>query len=313
LSQNRTAWAAVILTHGAPDHLFRLVDALAGVPIVLHCDVKTAEESYQQIRSQLADRALFVERRDTRHAGWSLVDAELAALELAVTGTEADHIAILSGSDYPLAAPARIRAVLAALGERSWILNRPLPFPEWDAPGFPDGGLWRVRHYFPTRNNNVLFVAGKPVFVPLRRRIPADYLPRLNPQWKIYSRRDAVRLLRVLADREDLVRFGRHMFTPEEGFIASVMASPRLFGDDALQTRLENPWRVNWPGHRTTHPSYYTDADVSVLEEAATRSNDTSREDDAGVEDLPYLFARKFPLDSAYLVDAIRSTWEQHS
>ena len=97
-----TELAAVVLAHGDPVHLRRLVGALDDVPVFLHCDAKTEPEVFAAMTRGLPRRVTVCERISTKLASWSLVHAELTALREAVARTRAHHIAVMSGSDYPL-------------------------------------------------------------------------------------------------------------------------------------------------------------------------------------------------------------------
>jgi hypothetical protein len=306
-----TSLAAVILAHRDPLHVRRLIGALAGCEVMLHWDAKSSAADLATIRDGNADRITVVPRRDTRLASWSLVAAELAALRLVRQRTDAEHIAVMSGADYPLLDIDRLLARVAWWGERSWLPNEPLPYERWNVRGFSDGGLWRFRHRFPTRRDQIVWVGTKPVFVPWRRAVHPDLEPRASSQWKIYSRADVDRLLTVLDRRADLIRFGRHMFTPDECFIASVLASPRLFGSDRLPTCIDHPWYMLWPTHDRRHPRWLAAGDLPNLRAiAALDAPDSDDKPRAGGEPShrhPPIFARKFSSRAPEVVDLIEA------
>ncbi len=115
-----------------------------------------------------------VERRPTHLASWSLVDAELRALRLAVQRSEAEHIVVMSGADYPLASMQQIRRELDGWRGRSLMSSSPLPWGRWSTRVHGDGGLWRLQRRFLTRSDEVLFVGGLPVRLPWKRLVPGD-------------------------------------------------------------------------------------------------------------------------------------------
>src|SRR4051812_588054 len=94
--------AVVVLAHADARHLARLVGALDDLPIFIHCDAKTEPRVFEQMRGLLSGRATFLPRVRTSRSSWSLVDAELVGLQVAVERTTAAHVAVLSGADYPL-------------------------------------------------------------------------------------------------------------------------------------------------------------------------------------------------------------------
>jgi Core-2/I-Branching enzyme len=285
----------VILAHANPEQVRHLIEACRWQPIILHCDSKTPEAVFSQMTSGLPSRVIVAPRHDTRLASWSLVNAELACIRLALDRTNAEHIVVMSGSDYPLVHPSKLAALLAPFGGMSWIWNAEMPFRPWDVFGFRDGGLWRLRHYYPTRRDQILWLASKPIFNPLRRQIHPDLLPRASLQWKILSRTDAQKLLDLLDQRPDLVAFGRSTFPPDEGFIASVLASRRLWGKKAHEICHHPPWLQDWPERASQHPKWFNFADIPRIQDLLTRLSDTASVSAKGLpnDGMP-LFARKF-------------------
>ena len=259
--------AVVILAHRDSAHLERLVSALPGCDAFVHWDAKSSPlNEAERVGSLREGRVRFLPRRDVRLASWSLVAVELAAVRVALEQSRADYIAIMSGADYPLVGPDELNESLAHRNGRSWVRNIALPYKLWDAPLLRDGGLWRWRWYFPTRNDHVLMVRSRPVFVPARRRFSDKLSLRASPHWKILSRQDAELLLRVLDEHPDLVRRGRHTFTPEESFLSSIMASPALFGERALAVDEGGPWYVSWAiAGGDQHPAWFSVADIAKV------------------------------------------------
>lgn len=267
----RASLAAVILAHRDVEHVRRLIGALDDVEVLLHWDAKADTQALPRLREGFGDRVGCVPRHDTRLASWSLVAAELTGLRLALERTAATHIAVMSGSDYPLLPMDQLRAELAARSQPSWVTNRPLPYPAWDVAGFRDGGLWRHRYYFPTFRDQIIWVGPKPLFVPWRRGVHPDLEPRAASHWKILARDHVQRLLSIIKRRPDLVQRGRHMFIPEETFLASIMASPRLFGEDRIQPCHSHAWYIDWPADNPQHPRWLDVTDFETLRDATKK------------------------------------------
>jgi hypothetical protein len=303
-----TPLAVVILAHADPVHLKRLVDALPDVPVVLHCDARTPSPIFREMTAGLAGRVRIIERQKTTLSSWSLVSAELAALREAIRWTGARHVAVLSGADYPLVPMDQLLGELARMAGRSWIANRPLPFPEWDTARNPDGGLWRLRHRFLTRGDQVVHLGEMPLRWPWRRAVPADLELRACSAWKIYGRSDAEALLRLVDQRPELVRFWRTTLVPEESFVASMLASRKLIGADALAPCDFGPWYLDWDSDRPGHPRWLSEVDFDRL--AAARRRATVRLAGGGPagppeEDGGNLFARKFRSSDSAVLDRI--------
>ena len=306
---SQTPLAVVILVHADPDHLARLVGALDEMPIFVHCDATTSAQTFARMVELLPARVTFVERIPTSLASWSLVAAELAALRAALRQSDARHIAVLSGSDYPLLSVDDLYRELEAWDGHSWVPNSPLPFKPWGSPRHDDGGMWRLEHRFFTRRDNVLFVGDYPLRWPRRRKVPVEVRPRAATQWKIYARDHAQRLLEVLDDRPDLVGFWRRTLVPDESAIASLMASPELFGSDRLPVQPTEAWYLDWNSDNAGHPRWLDDADFEKIKSARWAPSFTPEDPMYG--ELVHLtrrklFARKMSsTKSALLVDRI--------
>jgi Core-2/I-Branching enzyme len=293
--------AVVVLAHRDPPMVRRLIAALDGVPVFLHCDAATPAPVAGAMTSGLPARVTVLPRRPTRLASWSLVAAELAALRVALAATRADHLAVLSGSDHPLVSVQDLVQELAAWKEQSYLWNVELPFPAWDTPRHPDGGLWRFTRRFLTRRDHVLFWRGIPLRWPVPRRVPAGIALRAGSQWKVYARTHVERLLHVVDTRPDLVRFWRTTLVPDESFAASVLASPALMGEDALPVCRAHAWYIRWPEGVNYHPEWLTVDDFDDLAEARRAAPLTWAEaaEPSDAWELPgrKLFARKFATD----------------
>ena len=261
--------AVVVLAHGDPIHLHRLVGALDDVPVFLHCDARTSGAVFREMASGLPERVTLVPRIPTTLASWSLVEAELRALRLALDRSSARHVAVLTGSDYPLMSMSALVEELGAWQGVSYFWNAPLPFHQWNTPRHRDGGRWRVEHRFLTRQNQVLFVRGIPLRLPLVRPVPVGLELRAASQWKIYCRTDAEVLLAAVRARPDLVRFWRTTLVPEELFAASMLASSAVTGADGLQPCAAQPWYTSWPTGVAHHPRWLTIEDLPALRAAA--------------------------------------------
>jgi len=306
-----TELAVVILAHRDPTHLKRLIGALDGLPIVLHVDAKTPPGVHAEMTSGLPKQVVLSPRLRTSLASWSLVEAEVLGVRMALTHTRAEHIAVLSGADYPLASVPAILADLRAWQGRSLIWNVPLPFSPWDTPRHKDGGLWRVQRRFLTWRDQVLVVQNIPMRWPYPRQVPALYELRASSQWKIYSREHARSLIDILDRLPEVRSFWRTTLVPEESCIASVLSSAALLGSSRLEPSLAHPWFIEWPEGVAYHPLWLEEAAFTRLHDARLRPT-TAFEESGGQENedaerrFVKLFARKLSTDhSGTLLDRI--------
>ena len=260
--------AVVVLAHADPVHLKRLVDALDDLPIFLHCDAKTSAATYGQMLDTLPPRVVVCPRLRTTLASWSLVEAELLALREALAHSRAQHIAVLSGADYPLVSVQELVDEVERWEGHSLLWNQRMPYGPWNTPRNRDGGLWRLQHRFLIRRDQIVYIRQVPLRWPTKRQTPPGLELRASSQWKVYARHHAELLVRVAETRPDLVQFWRTTLVPEESFAASVLASPHLAGVDALPTCDAHPWYLDWPEGSAHHPRWLGSDDFDALSRA---------------------------------------------
>ena len=249
--------AAVVLAHADPEHVRRLVTALDDVPVFLHCDLRTPAAVFEDMTRGLPHRVTVLDRLRTSLGSWSLVQAELNGVRAALASTDADHVLVMSGSDYPLVPVAELRAELDDWRDRSRMQMIPVPTWIWNTARRPDGGMWRFRYRFVVHRGNLVRVRGVPLRSPWPRRVPRELRLFASQQWKVLSRRHALALLSVLETRPDILAFWRTTYVPEESCIASILGSPDLVGELASATCNELPWLIDWtPGG--DHPGWIT-------------------------------------------------------
>ena len=263
-----TSLAAVVLAHRDPGHVRRLLRALGDLPVVLHCDSKASRATAEGMAQGAGPGVQLLPRTSGTLSSWSLVRIELAGLRAALRLADTSHVAVLTGSDYPLVGLHELHQRLEPWAGRSYLLSVPIPFARWSDERHPDGGSWRTAHRFLTRGDDLVTVRGVPARLPWRRRVPPELELRASSQWKIYAREDVVRLLRVVDTRPDLVRFWRSTFIPEESFAASVLSSPAVTGDPPHPVCHDVPWFVRWPHQGAHHPAWL---DLGDFDELARR------------------------------------------
>jgi Core-2/I-Branching enzyme len=263
--------ACVVLAHTDPVHVRRLIAALDPFPVFLHCDVRTSDDVFARMTEGLPDRVTVMPRRRTAWARWEMVAAELDGYRAALR-TGASHVALLTGSDYPLASTAQIAEFLATIPGRSVTLSQPLPIPQWGH----GGGFWRLRFRFRAWNQRMLLL-------PVPRRLPRGVVPAGGSQLKLLAREHAATVVSVADGRPDLVRYWRSTWIPDETFVYSVLHTPAL-APGFLDQRVEGTaWYIKWDEAPRKSPPWLTSADLPEL----ARARD-------GLHGVPALFARKF-------------------
>lgn len=309
--------AVVILAHEDPAQVRRLVAALPGVDIFLHCDRKVPGERMRQMIEGAGPRVRLVPRVRTSLYSWSLVEAELRALRCVLQKSAAEHIAVLSGSCYPLVDVGELEEELCQWRGRSRLRLDPVPYRPWDTQRNPDGGSWRFRRRFVSFRGQTLFVGGVPLRT-VRQGIPNELRLHASSQWKVYARHHAAALLRVLDERTDLLGFWRTTFVPDESCAASILQSPQLVGAMVEEVDDDLPWYSRWSTLAGTwHPAWLSGNDLPALR--AARAAPPRRPQVAGPgapdrDDYRKLFARKLSSRQQPLLDLIdRSLRAQQS
>jgi len=298
--------AVVILAHNNPAQLHRLVGALAGCDIFLHCDTKTPDEVLAAMTDGLPDVVL-TPRFRTARANWGMVEGELAGIRTALEQSQAEHIIVASGSCYPLVSVADLKDELSGWRGLSRLELNPIPYAGWSTRvGGADGGLWRFNRRFLTIRGRIVLVHHD-YPIPLGRRpVPAALRLHASSQWKIYAREHARALLRVLDGSPELVRFWRTAYAPDEICVASILASPELVGPVADELRHDRTWYINWHGMEVGgHPGWLEMEDFPRLQQARAQRPLQPGDDRAHGDNSRKLFARKFTSDSDELLDLI--------
>jgi hypothetical protein len=300
--------AVIILAHEDPDQVRRLIGALSGLDVFLHCDVRTPVHVYAAMTEGAPEQVRLLPRRRAERGGWSLVDVELRALRAALDATAAEHLVVASGSCYPLVSVDELLDDLARWRGLSRFTLFPLPYPGWDVPRWRDGGYRRLRWRHLTFKGGCVRLGNLPV--PLyRRKLPAGLEAYGVSAWRIYSREHAAKLLEVLDSRPDLVRFFRTSLVPEEHCPASILRSPALVGSVAEAVRHDHPWHIAWPdptsGASARHPRFLTLDDLPALRQLQALPCHAPTEVNGHPESHRRLFARKLRSLEGELLDAI--------
>ena len=267
--------AYVILAHRDAEHLEHLAAALSPAPLFLHIDSSVPEPSAARLY-EAAHGSQRLTRHRTSWASWGLVEATLDGLRAALD-SHSSHIVLLSGQDFPLFSTAEIDSYFDERPGVSAFNMHPLP-TKWLGP---DGGMKRVRYWH-------VPVHGRKLRSPVARRLPEDFQPYFGQQWCVLSRDAAAAVLQAHDDRQDLARFYRHVWIPDEGYIPSLF----MLTGPSEQNLNANLWFVRKPS-KAAHPDTLTEADLPDLRDG--RLGNTS----IGGRSPIKLFARKFSTETS--------------
>lgn len=274
----------VVLAHKDPQHLERLIGALAPSPVFVHIDARVTGTAYSSLRAASRE-AEHLPRSATGWAGWGLVEAELTGLLDLIDNTDVSHIGILSGQDFPLRSSTALNSYFQ--DGVSAVTVKPIP---WAMLG-DGGGLPRVRYWHTS-------LRGRKLRSPFPRRFPHRAEPYFAQQWCVLSREAASAVLQADRDRADIRRFYRHTWIPDEGYLPTLL----MYTGPPGKLISENLWFVRWQSPMP-HPAILADEDLPELLSAANGPSTV------GGPAPCKLFARKFETPhSARLVDALSAS-----
>jgi len=274
--------AVVILAHAYPQHLHRLIAALQPLPVFLHVDAATPEAVLAAMLDDLPETVRLLPRQKTGWASYGLAEAEVSGYRAALAQTDADHVVLCTGSDYPLASADQIVATLEGYAGLSWAEIDALPIKDWGPLRGYDRFLWRNRVRERRR-----------AWSPIPRPWPKGLRPAGGSQLKILARHHAERLLGVIDERPDLVSYFHEVWIPDETLVPSLLSSP-FSGIDVSRELVDGPsaWFIDWGSKPSSSPRWLGTDDLPALAAARRRST-------------PALFARKFDESATEVLDAI--------
>ncbi len=300
--------SVILLAHADAAKVRRLLAALAGLEVLLHCDRHTAAGVFAEMTRDPGPLVRVLPRSPAHLSSWSLAEVEYRALRVWLETSRAERVILASGACYPLVSVGDLCAELETFKGLTRMPLDALPFRPWDTARNRDGGLWRVRRRFVTFRGRVIRVGGVPLRT-FKRRPPAGLELRASSQFKVYARRHVAALLRVLAERPDIVRFWRTTLVPNEMCAASILASPDLVGDICDEICDDQPWYIDWgQGPRYDHPRWLTMDDLPALAAARAALPRPAERLVADRDGYRKLFARKIPSSEMELLDAIDAT-----
>lgn len=220
--------AYLILAHGNPRQLARLVNALpASSPVLIHFDRRAADAVYDEVTELLGSRPMlhFVKRQKCWWASFGIVAGTINLIQ-GLNGLDVpyDYATLLSGSDYPIKSNSAIASYLDRHRDKEFIESFLLTAPNrWT----DDGGYSTAPRRVLGRH---LHFRSRLLRLPGLRKMPAGLKPYGGSQWWTLSR-DAIRYIAEFIERTPrVVAFFRGSFAPDESFIQTIVSNSSLAG-----------------------------------------------------------------------------------
>jgi len=284
--------AYLILAHGSPKHLARLVAALtsSSAEIFIHVDRKSDIPPFAEIQGQAIH---FSDTRIPVYWGdFSQVEATLVLLKSALDfNTKFERFVLLSGTDYPVRTSAYIEAFFEVNADVEFMNLVAMPC---DAAGKPISRL--TTYQFRPQDGSVHRLARKALVklrvLPKQR----DYqvgLGGLRPYggstWWALTRGAVQHVIDFTGSKRGVVDFFKNTVCPDESFFQTVL------GNSGFRERIRrNLTFADWSGGGRS-PRFLTLSDLDSLQ----ASPEFPARDIYGRGEI--LFARKFSDDTALL------------
>jgi hypothetical protein len=258
--------AYIVSAYKNLDQLARLAGRLSTERSVvyIHVDKKTDDAEYGRLERTLARRPRLhlLERHVCHWGGFGHVRATLKGIDaLLASGSDFEHLVLLTGQDYPIKPLAEIERFFAKHRGTSFMAYEALPSEWWS----PRGGLDRIeyRHWR---------WRGPHVRLPWKRRFPAGAAPYGGGAYWNLSRACVEHVARFVESRTDVVDFFRNVDIPDEVFFQTVLLNSELAGSVVN----DNLRYIDWT--RGASPALLEARDLPALRAS------------------PKLFARKFDM-----------------
>lgn len=292
---SRMSVAYVILAHASPNHFARLKNALLEqncARLFVHVDAKSEIGPFRAAAPEA--RVSFIEGRvDVAWGDFSIVQATLALIDAALSDREVfSRICLVSGADYPIRSAEHISNFFYTHRNVEFMNLVRMPA---DHLGKPLSRLTRYR-LSPRRLGSLTKYAQRII----DRVVVRDYQrhlggmePFAGSQWWALTPEACEYVLAFASSRGEFVRFFRHVLVPDESFFQTII------GNSPFASRASRNLTKTWWNSGAASPSILDREKVLLL----TGTEPLILEDSYGSGEI--LFARKFPDDSAALVQLL--------
>ncbi len=221
--------AFILLCHKDPDAIIQQTERLtaAGDYLAIHFDARASDEAFEKIKAAFAGNAsvtFATQRIKCGWGEWSLVQATLHAVEAAVQAfPRATHFYMVSGDCMPIKSATHLHRLLDA-DHVDYIESFDYFESDWIKTGFREERLI-YRHWFNERTNKKWFYASFNLQkrLGLTREIPKDLAMMIGSQWWCLRRRTIEALLDFTRKRQDVMRFFRTTWIPDETFFQTLV------------------------------------------------------------------------------------------
>lgn len=252
----------VLLAHEPPNLLYHLIKPIlaSGSDIYVHYDANSpfdlSSASKDWELDQLPGTLYFAQRLKIVWGEWSIVQATLNCLYLAKQqGYRSEYLMLISGSCMPTKPLDNLCEYLSEAGKDH------IELVNAETNRWVKGGIqqerWEYHHFFNGRHQQFLFRASNKLqkILRIKRFLPLCHTAHIGSQWWCLRVRTVDAILDMVSENEDLLRFYRHTWIPDELFFQTLVAN--LVPHNEIRMAPLTQYQFNsWGVPRT----YYADA-----------------------------------------------------
>ncbi len=219
----------ILLCHKDPKSIIQQAKRLTDVGdfVSIHFDKTASATDYAALQDALGGnpQVVFAKKRENCGWGeWSLVAATLRALEVAVDAfPEASHYYMLSGDCQSIKSAAYAHDFLDG-ADLDYVESFDYFESDWIKTGMKEGRLI-YRHWFNERTQKGLFYASMNLQKRMgwTRQPPKDIRMMIGSQWWCLRASTIEKILQLVKDRPDIMRFFKTTWIPDETFFQTLV------------------------------------------------------------------------------------------
>lgn len=232
--------AFILLCHKDPEAIVQQAQSLTAVGdyMVIHFDGRSSDADFALIKEGLAGNpnVAFARRVKCGWGEWSLVQATLNAIGTGLQAfPRATHFMMVSGDCMAIKSAEFAHDFLDA-DDCDYIESFDFFESDWIKTGMKEDRLV-YRHFINERKHKSLFYAMLKAQrkLGLKRAIPEDIQVQIGSQWWCLRRRTIEWIVDFVAQRQDVVRFFKTTWIPDETFFQTLVR--HLVPEDEIRSR----------------------------------------------------------------------------
>ena len=253
--------AHLILTHGSPEQLERLINRISYADdwIFIHVDLKTDIDLYKHLFTNSNIR--FIKQREKVYWGsFSIVQATINSFkEIIESNIEFDFLNLLSSQDYPLKPNKKIHEFLEANTGKAFMEFYNV-YTEWKE------AIPRIEKYFLTEYH----FKGKHLVEDLlnkffpKKKLPYNLIPVGRSQWFTITNEQVKYIVQYINEHPKLIQFFKLTWGSDELFFQMILFNSP-FKDQMVNDNLR---LIDW-SEKKASPKTFTIKDAEEISKSS--------------------------------------------